>query len=194
MAPSGDDSAVADVRQRDEELLTRVAGGDSAALGEFYDLYSDRVLGLLMHTLRERADAEDVLQEVFLQVWQRAEQFNPERGSPAAWLFLIARSRAVDRIRRRKREGGAPLLDDQALPSMLLDNLDRSESAQRAVNALMRLPEEQRRAIVLAFYEGLTQEQIADRQAIPLGTVKTRIRLGMQRLRDMMASAERAVV
>jgi RNA polymerase sigma-70 factor (ECF subfamily) len=171
----------------DEQLLSQIAAGDSRAFGDFYDRYSAAALGLLSRLLGQRAEAEDVLQEVFLQVWRGARLFNHERASPKAWLFLIVRSRAIDRLRRRRREE----IDLKREPVAGFDStreLDHNESAEHLRKALEQLPEAQRSAICLAFYGGRTYEAVAREQQVPVGTIKTRIRKGMGRLRDILST------
>jgi RNA polymerase sigma-70 factor (ECF subfamily) len=174
------------MKPTDRELMKRMAAGNEAAFADFYDRHAPRILGLLLHWLKERRDAEDSLQEIFWEVWRRAGQYDPQRGSPLAWLFPIARSRAFDLLRKRRPEllakgGPEPVAWDD--PS---DGLTRNETNRRVRKALDRLPEEQRRAIVHAFFTGLTYEEVAVRESIPSGTAKTRIRLGLRRLRQQL--------
>jgi len=169
-----------------QQLLTGIAAGDQQAFAEFYDRHSPRVYGLLLKWLGGRAEAEDVLQEVFWQVWCKAGQYDAQRSPPEAWLYLLARSRSTDFLRQHRPEAALPAgqepagLDD---PSQVVE-LDELTGQVR--HALARLPEEQRSAVVLTFYAGLTNEQVARYQGIPLGTAKTRIRLGMERLRCLL--------
>jgi RNA polymerase sigma-70 factor (ECF subfamily) len=162
-------------------LLRRLAGGDTDALGEFYDLYAGLANGLALRILRRSSDAEDVVQEVFVQVWRQASRYDPERGSPQAWLSIMTRTRALDRLRRlasRREEPGeaAPLARD--VPS--------TDEALAVKGALDTLTDDQRRALELAYYEGLTQSEIAERLGEPLGTVKTRMRSALIRLRETL--------
>jgi RNA polymerase sigma-70 factor, ECF subfamily len=170
----------------DTELLAGVAAGDRSAFAAFYDRHSSAVFGLLIKMLPQLGDAEDVLQETFLQVWRQAGRFDSTRSSPLGWVVMIARSRAVDRLRQK---GAIPTSDplDRPVLSEAELAIERDESASRIRRALAMLPEEQRSAIDLAFYGGLTYEEVADRQAIPVGTAKTRIRLGMHRLRSLLS-------
>lgn len=173
----------------DREVIGRVATGDPAGLEVLYDRYATRVYSLALRIVRDVADAEDVTQEVFAQVWSSASRFDQSRGAVAAWLTVIARSRALDRLRRR-HQGSRP----QAAESALADIPDpapsvelvaaTSEQASVAREALASLPADQRMAVELAYYDGLTQAEIAERTSSPLGTVKTRIRTGLQRIRD----------
>lgn len=174
----------------DEDVLAQVAAGDVAAFGELYDRYAARVLGLIAKMLGRPDDAEDVLQDVFWQAWRSAPDYSESRGSPAAWLFMIARSRACDALRRHRVTctDGACL----ALPAGIdpAEAMVRDELCQSVSRALGELPEKQRTAIQLAFYAGMTHTEIATIQAVPLGTVKTRIRLGMRHLRELLAARE----
>jgi len=172
----------------DNELLTGVAAGDRAAFAAFYDRHAPAVFGLLIRMLPQRGDAEDVLQETFMQVWRQAGRFDPTRSSPFGWVVMMARSRAVDRLRQKVASPTSEPTDRPVL-SEAESALEREETAARIRRALALLPAEQRTAIDLAFYGGLTYEQVADRQAIPVGTAKTRIRLGMHRLRSLLGDS-----
>lgn len=172
----------------DTNLLARIAEGDREAFSELYDRYGGRVFGLASAMLRNEAEAEDVLQETFWQVWSRAAQFDAGRGSPLAWLILIARSRCLDHLRRDdKRRATTPLeFDEPASHNDLGDALDRDETTSRARRAIAGLPEDQRIAIQLAFFGGLTHQEISELHNTALGTVKTRIRLGMRKIRELV--------
>jgi len=168
------------------ELMSRMVAGDHSAFETIYDRYAPRVFGLLMKILGHRGEAEDVLQETFWQLWSRVSDYEAGRASPHVWLVQIARSRAIDRLRRRRNHEALAL--DSELPSRedACGVVDRLEAAKVARKTLVRLPEEQRTAIGLAFFCGMTHEEIARQQCLPLGTVKTRIRRGMQRLRELL--------
>lgn len=171
----------------DAELLGRIASGDREAFATLYDRYAPRAYGLLLRVLRNRADADDVLQETFLQVWRQAIRFDPSRAAADVWVLLVARSRAVDRLRKR----GVATTGELPDPPMERDpagDLNRREDAGRVRTALDVLPLEQREPIRLSFFDGMTHTQIARRLGLPLGTVKTRIRLGMLRLRDRLST------
>lgn len=170
----------------DLELLSLIASGNGAAFADFYDRHAPRLLNLLLGWLGRREDAEDVLQETFWQVWRQAGRYDVSRSPVGAWLVLLARSRALDNLRRRQPEPAPVAGNDPAMPWDPLGMLEEDESAQKVREALGRLPEDQRAAVTLAFFGGLTNEQVARQQAIPLGTAKTRIRLAMVRLRDLL--------
>lgn len=183
----------------DVDLLRRIAGGSSDALASFYDRYSSLVWGLLRRMLGESGEAEEVLQEAFLQVWRDARRYNPERASPRGWLLLIARSRALDRLRRRsalQRREEAIAREDagRAIAPLGSRRLEHRETRQRISSALDRLPREQRRVIELAFFYGLSQTEIAAHLGAPLGTIKSRALLGMKRLRAIFASEGQEVL
>jgi len=179
----------AEVTQKDLWLLEQVAKRDEAALNAFYDRFHRLVYSLALRVVGSTADAEDVVLDVFWQVWQQAGQYDPERGSVSTWLITIARSRAIDRRRRLKRNGtlaqmvavehrdpAKPLGDPQ-------EDIVAAEQRRRVRAALDLLPEANRRALELAYYEGLSQSEVAAALDEPLGTVKTRIRTGLAHLR-----------
>lgn len=172
----------------DHELMAGTASGDRQAFSALYDRLAPRVYGLVLHVLRNQPDAEDVLQETFFQVWSNAARYDPQKCPPEGWVLMIARCRALDRLRRRRATQPAP--DDLPDAATQPDSpLERQEDAAVVNAALAFLPHEQREAIRLAFYEGYTHDQISRRLGLPLGTVKTRIRLGIIRLRDRLAEA-----
>lgn len=170
--------------ETDTALIARIARErDQAAFATLYDRLAPRVLGLLLRVLRNRTDAEDVLQEAFLQVWNQAERFDGGRSVPLGWVLMIARSRATDRLRKRSIIQAEQPPEVPTTPDPTA-GLHATETAARVSAALAGLPTEQAEPIRLAFFHGLTHEGIAAKLGIPLGTVKTRIRLGMARLRD----------
>ncbi len=181
----------ADVRA-DITLIERIVARDERAVGELYDRHSRLLYGLILRVLRDRGEAEEVLQEVFLLVWTRAETYNVSLGSPAAWLVRIARNRAIDRLRANAVRLRAVESAPEPQPSRA-DNPEASAATteqQRAViRALDALPPEQRVLIEQAYYFGLTQSELADKFKLPLGTVKTRVRSGMQTLRQQLTQA-----
>ena len=172
-------------------LITRIAAGDRDAFSRFYDLLAPTAFGLIRRVLRDPEAAAEVLQEVFWQVWREAPRYDPERGSPEAWLVTRARTRAIDRlrsIRRRDRTFVAPVDDSVAQSGEGPAENPAVAAEERGLvrTALAQLPEPQRRVIELAFFDGLTQSEIAARLGEPLGTVKTRARLGLERLRGAL--------
>ena len=174
----------------DVNLLHAIALRDEQALASLYDRYRLILFGLLIRILNSREEAEDVLQEVFLQVWRRAADFDERRGRAFTWLITLARSRAIDRLRQlgsreRLALSAIDFVGDVA-SSPVRDAL-RSEQRQIVAGALAELSEEQRRALTLAYFEGLTQTEIAARLSSPLGTVKTRMRSGMIKLRELLS-------
>lgn len=170
------------------DLIAGIARGDRVAFERFYDIHAPLAFGLIRRIVREPEAAKEVLQDVFWRVWQEASTYDPSRGSPEAWLVMRAKTRAIDKlrsIRRREQTFVAPA-DERvaAAPERRRDDPARAaEDRGLAESALAQLPAPQRRAIELAFLEGLTQTEIATRLGEPLGTVKTRIRLGLERLR-----------
>jgi len=179
-------------RAADQAALARMARGEGEAVADLYDRHARPIYSLALRILGDVTDAEDVVQEVFSQAWRQASRYSAARGAVAAWLLTLARSRAIDRL-RAKRARPAELTDERmadqlvdagpAVDSMLLS----SEQVSRVRTALDELPLLQRAALELAYFEGLTHAEIADRLEQPLGTVKTRIRLAMLKLRGLLA-------
>ncbi len=166
----------------DRELMARVAERDADAFAELYDRHAPRVFGLILKIVGSRGEGEDVLQETFWKAWRSAARYDPDRSSPIVWLVQIARSKAVDQLRHRAR---APAASTGCIEDRLPASQDEPARAQTN-SVLGKLPAEQREAIDLAFYRGLTHVQIAEVGGIPLGTVKTRIRSGMRKLRELI--------
>jgi RNA polymerase sigma-70 factor (ECF subfamily) len=176
---------------RDVELLKAIAAKDDGALGRLYDGYRLILFGVLMRILNNREEAEDVLQEVFLQVWRRAGDFDENRGRPFTWLVTLARSRGIDRLRSlASRERVAMAGANEASEEVSDAATDAIRSEQRGVvnDALSQLPEDQKRPLMLAYFDGLTQSEIAMQLGAPLGTVKTRMRSGMMKLRELLSA------
>jgi len=172
-------------------LIAAIAAGDRDAFSRFYDLTAPMAFGLIRRVLRDPEAAAEVLQEVFWQVWRDASQFDPRRGSPETWLLMRAKSRAIDTlrsIRRREKTFVMPVDESVAHPAQPGADAPAAAVEGRGLleSALAQLPAAQRRVIELAFFEGLTQSEIAARLGEPLGTVKTRARLGLERLRGVL--------
>jgi RNA polymerase sigma-70 factor (ECF subfamily) len=190
-------AAVSDASGADADrlIVRRMAGGDHLALGDLYDRHARLLYSLALRIVRERSDAEDVLQETFAQVWRQANRFEASRGTVVGWLVTVTRSRALDRLRQRRTQREAAgdfdrLADRLPDPSRALDlQLVTSEQADRVRQALAALPDELRIPLELAYYEGLSQSEIAERLQTPLGTIKTRMRQTLLRLRDALAGA-----
>lgn len=175
----------------DAALMAKVVAGDESAFATLYDRYSPMLFGMLMRILRDSQAAEEVLQDLFLQLWRKPGQFDVSRGSLPAWLMVIGRNRAISRLRGRSTQevlehtdgfyantlASSQNIENEASRMQLLDTLKL---------AMARLPEEQRQAIELAYFEGMTQSEIAARTGSPLGTVKTRVRTGMQSLKQQL--------
>jgi RNA polymerase sigma-70 factor, ECF subfamily len=191
LAVFGSPAASQESRQADQASLARIAGGDQMAFAELYDRHARLVFSLALRILRERADAEDVVQEVFAQVWTQAGRYDPARGAVAAWMLMLARSRAIDRLRARRArpESAAEPSTAESLPdSAATQDLEllSAEQVERLQRALTDLPDSQRMALELAYYEGLTHTEVAARLGEPLGTVKTRIRQAVIKLRESL--------
>jgi len=178
---------IPDETRADVALLQRMTARDQRALAELYDRHARLLFGLILRILRSRDDAEEVLQEVFVQAWTRAGAYDPSLGSPAGWLIGIARNRAIDRLRnnavRSRTAEQAPLPPAVETPEARAATTERQREVARA---LASLPAEQRELIEHAYFEGLTQSELADRFKLPLGTVKTRVRTGLSTLRSLL--------
>ena len=171
-------------------LVERLAARDMDAAADLYDRYAGQILALARRILRNDGDAEEVVQDVFSQAWRSASGYDPSRGSVGGWLLVMARTRAIDRLRARQARPDttagplAPTLPSSAV--MPVDQVLSDEQAVRIRSALNELPDAQRRALELAYYEGLTQSEIAERLTEPLGTIKTRIRTALMTLRQRL--------
>lgn len=176
----------------DTVLCEMCAGGDGRALEELYDRYSRIVMSLAIRMLSDRGSAEELTQEVFFRAWKQASAYKVDRGAFSTWLLSIAHNMAIDELRKRKRRPQKAEVDDP------VETLARFEDGERSVEelvwlgalrgevagALQALPEAQRQPIELAYFNGLTQREIAETLGVPLGTIKTRMRLGMRKLRE----------
>jgi RNA polymerase sigma-70 factor (ECF subfamily) len=174
-----------------EQLLERVAVGDEGAFAALYDLFAGRILGMVTRVLRSHAQSEEVTQEVLVEIWRKAGQFSSQRGTALSWALTIAHRRAIDRVRSEQssidREERADRLDLQRpfdeVAEITMEAFERDE-VRRALDALTEL---QRESILLAYYKGYTSREIAEMLKIPVGTVKTRMRDGLIRLRDALS-------
>ena len=183
----------------DASLVQRIAKRDQTALAELYDRYSGLLLALARRVLMNSSDAEEILQEVFLQVWNQAERYDRARSSVSTWLVLITRSRSIDRLRSRQ-------VKDRTLSALKQENPHQhtSPKGQRAVllsqrrerlhREMQEIPAEQREVLELAFFRGMTQSEIAETTGIPLGTVKTRTLLAMKKLRRALEAEIRELL
>ena len=171
-------------------LLVRVAGGDQSAFADLYDMISPRVFGLILRVLVDRAQSEEVLQEVFLELWQSAGRFAPNKGQGRSWVFMIAHRRAVDRVRASQASADRDVRigsrDLAVAHDEVAEKVELKIEGTRVVGAVATLPAIQREAITLAYYGGYSQSEIAALLGVPLGTIKTRMRDGLSRLRTEM--------
>jgi RNA polymerase sigma-70 factor (ECF subfamily) len=167
-------------------LVARVRAGDQQALAELYDRYSNVVYAVALRVLKDASAAEDVLQDIFLQLWRNPDSFDASRGSLTAWLAVIARHRSIDRIRKRRPETD---IEDCVIAGGpdLRDETERNLVIEKVRAALETMNPEQRKAMEMAFFQGLTHTEIAEKTGEPLGTIKTRIRSGLQQLRAKFA-------
>ena len=175
------------------DLLSRVAEGDQFAFSQFYDQTAGRVFGLVRRLLKDVAQSEEVTQEIFLEVWQNAKRYDPTKGSAATWILTMAHRRAVDRIRSsqstRERDQKIGLRDLETEYDSVAESVEIRVEHERVEQALQRLTELQRQAVTLAYYGGYSHSEVAHMLKVPIGTVKTRLRDGMIRLRDELGVA-----
>ena len=186
-----------DVADDDLSAVALMARQEASGLEALYDRYSTAVYSLALRIVRDTSDAEDVAQEVFAQAWTQAARYDTARGAVPAWLLMMARSRALDRLRRRraalKPGPGDDALADIPDPAPSVETtVAADEQARTTRAALAGLPATERAALELAYFEGLTHVEIAARTATPLGTVKTRIRMALRRVRETMAAPQTA--
>jgi RNA polymerase sigma-70 factor (ECF subfamily) len=172
--------------QDEAALIERIRSGDEMAMADMYDRYSGIVYGVALRVLGDTSAAEDVLQEVFLQLWRNPQAFDANRGKLPAWLAVIARNRAIDHLRKRPREDD---IEDLSISTGV--NLENEAAQRMAVEkirgALSQLPQNQRRCLEMAFFEGMTHTEIATKTGEPLGTIKTRIRTGLLAVRKVFS-------
>jgi len=181
----------------DREMIERIGRGDQSAFSALYDRLSRPLYSLALRMLGDAGDAQDALQDVFLQIWSRAATYNPEQSTVFSWTVLLTRSRVIDRLRARKRrlrvvdsatgDEDADVADASTMESAA-DTADKNDEAARVRSVLNNLPSEQREAIELAFFGDLTHHEIAARLGEPLGTIKARIRRGLLKLRERLGT------
>jgi RNA polymerase sigma-70 factor (ECF subfamily) len=179
-------------QDRDLELLRQIAGGDRAAFAEFYERHATLMFSVASKILNDPGEAEDVLQEVFLQIWEQAARFDPQLGKASSWAAILVRNRAIDRIRASQRR--TRLAEEAGVEQVVAIEVSETangvihghEQAKLIQTAIGELPAEQRRAIELAYFSGLTQDEISKKLNEPLGTIKARIRRGLLKLRDQL--------
>ncbi len=179
-----------------EKLLGLIASRDADALSQLYDLFSHALRCIALRVLADASEADDVLQEVFIKVWDRAAHYSAEHGAPATWLITITRNTAINRLRARSRNHAAmeraaaePALEAVACGSAY-DHMVSAETAAMVRKALADLPEDQRTPLELAYLYGLTYEEVAERLGHPLGSVKSRVRRGMARMKISLSSID----
>jgi RNA polymerase sigma factor (sigma-70 family) len=171
----------------DEELLEAIATGDESALAALYDRFGGVAYGVALRVLRDRALAEDAVQEAFLAIWRSAERYRLERAKPSTWVLTLVHRRAVDLVRREDRRRAEPLDEPpEAAGGEVPEEAGLRERRVAVQSALRRLPDDQREALELAYYGGYTQSELAERLGVPLGTVKSRMFAGLTRLRELV--------
>ncbi len=179
--------------RKENELIERIAGKDEKALSELYDRYAKLLYSVILAIVKDQKEAEELLQEVFITVWNKSSLFSLKKGNAYSWLVAITRNIAIDRIRSKKFKDHRSLMEGIELP---LENIDTSpldamiivERSLIVNEALSKIPHEQKETIMLTYFEGYSQKEIAELLGIPLGTVKTRIRMGMQKLQTLILS------
>jgi RNA polymerase sigma-70 factor (ECF subfamily) len=186
-APDQDDRSV------ELDLLARVAKRERAAFEQLYDRYANILYATAMKFLKEDADAQDVVQDVFIQIWDKAKLYDPSKGKPLTWALTLTRNRSIDRIRSIQRRTRLrddfekeTVVDESAGVREALSGVDASEKSQILRDAVARLSPEQRKVVELAFFGGFTQSEIAERLGEPLGTVKARARRGLMKLKEIL--------
>jgi RNA polymerase sigma-70 factor, ECF subfamily len=176
----------------DVDLMLGIQSGDAEALSELYDRYSGVVKALILRIIRDETGADDLLQEVFMEIWNQAKNFSAQKGKPLGWMVTLTRRRAIDALRKRQayaRAEGRLQAEPEQQPLAWVQNVTENAIRARDTRVLMAkvinsLPEAQQRVIELAFFQGMSQREIASNTNIPLGTVKTRLELGLKKIYD----------
>ncbi len=179
--PTSDDTAASDAA-----LVRRVEAGDEAALASLYDRYANLVYSVAFRVLREKSAAEEILQDIFYQLWRTADRFDPARGSLSGWLLVAARNRAISRLRQQHPPADDPARLEVALPFNLESAVAQRQAMTKVQQSMQQLPPEQRQAMEMAYFEGMTHSEIAARTGEPLGTVKSRLRAAVETLRRVL--------
>jgi RNA polymerase sigma-70 factor, ECF subfamily len=184
----------------DTILMKRVARGEKDALGELYDLYGRLVYSVALHFVRDPNVAEEITQDIFVTIWTKARDYNPERAGVSTWMLRITRNRSIDELRRHKSRRDIPVGTTMDVVQNVNTSNGEAEDPEnlavrewdrvRIVEAVDSLPEQQRQALRLAYFHDLTHREIAEELNEPLGTVKSRIRMGLQKLRKMLEAGE----
>jgi RNA polymerase sigma-70 factor (ECF subfamily) len=184
-------------QERDRQLMARIKSRDASALSELYDHYNRLLFGLILSILKKRVEAEDILQEVFTNIWEKAEQFDLERGTVYTWIVSLTRNKSIDRLRskvyKEQKKQSTSLNDDDVFMPLYSEDSDPLENtilkdrAKRVHQALANISESQRMVLQVAYFNGMTQSEISEEFDIPLGTVKTRMRDGMMKLREILS-------
>lgn len=180
--------------EKERKLIKLVNAGDTRALEQLYELYKSLLFGMIISIVKKREEAEDVLQEVFITIWEKANTFDPDRGNVFSWIVTLSRNKAIDRIRSKgyKNQQKTSLTVEALALSSEADTYDPlettifSDRAELVKEALKKIPETQSEVIKIAYYTGMTQSEIADHLDLPLGTVKTRTRQGMIKLKEIL--------
>ncbi|MDR9415814.1 MAG: sigma-70 family RNA polymerase sigma factor [Gracilimonas sp.] len=181
---------------RDRELMARIKARDSVALSELYDQYNRLLFGLILSILKKRSESEDILQEVFTTIWEKADQFDLERGTVYTWIVSLTRNKSIDRLRskvyKEQKKQSVSINDDDVFHPLYSEETDPLEKtilkdrAKRVHDALANISAKQRNVLQVAYFNGMSQSEIAEEFDIPLGTVKTRMRDGMMKLREIL--------
>lgn len=182
--------ALSGMRDSPEQRLARIAEGDKRAFADLYDATASRIYGMVRRLLIDPSQSEEVTQEIYLEIWQTASRYKPERGSAMSWMLTMAHRRAVDRVRAsqssRDRDTKVGIRDYDREYDQVAEHVEITLEGERVKRALQGLTELQRQAVELAYYKGLSHSEIAAELHVPVGTIKTRIRDGMIRLRDAL--------